>query len=135
MPYRGPSTELATTALPRTGAPPRTGIHPAWWVALVAFVALLGAAGFRAAPGGLDDPAAGGVRLAADPDVDRGQREPDLVRSDGPVRRRADGSVRHPPGGHRGPGPGRGWQRLDDLRPVRLAVVDHLGPPDRRRHR
>jgi hypothetical protein len=26
-------------------------IHPAWWVALVAFVALLGAAGFRAAPG------------------------------------------------------------------------------------
>src|SRR5215203_5944273 len=51
MPYRGPSTELATTALPRTGAPPRTGIHPAWWVALVAFVALLGAAGFRAAPG------------------------------------------------------------------------------------
>src|SRR5215207_11175856 len=51
MPYRGPSTELATTALPRTGAPPRTGIHPAWWVAVVAFVALLGAAGFRAAPG------------------------------------------------------------------------------------
>ena len=26
-------------------------IHPAWWVALVAFVALIGAAGFRAAPG------------------------------------------------------------------------------------
>src|SRR5215212_9897252 len=51
MPYRGPSTELATTALPRTGAPPRSGIHPAWWVAAVAFVALLGAAGFRAAPG------------------------------------------------------------------------------------
>src|SRR5215212_8028738 len=56
MPYRGPSTELATNAPPPTGAPrpwapPRTGIHPAWWVALVAFVALLGAAGFRAAPG------------------------------------------------------------------------------------
>src|SRR4249919_2450211 len=31
--------------------PPQSGIHPAWWVALVAFVALLGAAGFRAAPG------------------------------------------------------------------------------------
>src|SRR5919107_6358879 len=45
MPYRGPSTDLATAA------PPRTGIHPAWWVAVVAFVALLGAAGFRAAPG------------------------------------------------------------------------------------
>ena len=29
----------------------RRRIHPAWWVAVVAFVALLGAAGFRAAPG------------------------------------------------------------------------------------
>src|SRR5918993_3540026 len=45
MPYRVPSTDVATVA------PPRTGIHPAWWVAVVAFVALLGAAGFRAAPG------------------------------------------------------------------------------------
>src|SRR5215211_4669415 len=56
MPYRGPSAEVATnapppTGAPRTGSPPRTGIHPAWWVALVAFVSLLGAAGFRAAPG------------------------------------------------------------------------------------
>ncbi|MEO5709988.1 MAG: MFS transporter [Nocardioidaceae bacterium] len=34
-----------------TVAPPRTRIHPAWLVAAVAFVALLGAAGFRAAPG------------------------------------------------------------------------------------
>jgi MFS family permease len=31
-------------------APTRTRIHPAVWVAVVAFVALLGAAGFRAAP-------------------------------------------------------------------------------------
>src|SRR5215207_5860873 len=45
MPFPGPSTDIATVA------PPRTGIHPAWWVAVVAFVALLGAAGFRAAPG------------------------------------------------------------------------------------
>src|ERR671911_1478987 len=45
MQYRGPSTDVATVA------PPRTRIHPAWWVAVVAFVALLGAAGFRAAPG------------------------------------------------------------------------------------
>ena len=45
MPYRGPSAD------PTLAAPPRTGIHPAWWVAVVAFVALLGAAGFRAAPG------------------------------------------------------------------------------------
>jgi hypothetical protein len=45
MPYRGPSAD------PTLAAPPRTGIHPAWWVAAVAFVALLGAAGFRAAPG------------------------------------------------------------------------------------
>ena len=29
----------------------RTGIHPAWPVAVVAFIALVGAAGFRAAPG------------------------------------------------------------------------------------
>ena len=34
-----------------TPTPTRTRIHPAWWVAVVAFVALLGAAGFRAAPG------------------------------------------------------------------------------------
>ncbi|MEE2057103.1 MFS transporter [Rhodococcus artemisiae] len=31
----------------------RTSIHPAWWVASVAFLALFGAAGFRAAPGAL----------------------------------------------------------------------------------
>jgi len=34
-----------------TLTPVRRRIHPAWWVAAVAFVALLGAAGFRAAPG------------------------------------------------------------------------------------
>jgi MFS family permease len=34
-----------------TLAPTRHRVHPAWWVAAVAFVALLGAAGFRAAPG------------------------------------------------------------------------------------
>ncbi|MEN9740532.1 MAG: inner membrane protein yhjX [Actinomycetota bacterium] len=32
---------------------PRRRIHPAWFVAAVAFVALMGAAGFRAAPGAL----------------------------------------------------------------------------------
>lgn len=31
----------------------RRRIHPAWWVAAVAFLALIGAAGFRAAPGAL----------------------------------------------------------------------------------
>lgn len=31
----------------------RRRVHPAWWVAAVAFLALLGAAGFRAAPGAL----------------------------------------------------------------------------------
>ncbi|MGP3533469.1 MFS transporter [Microbacterium sp. RD1] len=38
-----------------SSAPPRRGrrVHPAWWVAAVAFVALLAAAGFRAAPGAL----------------------------------------------------------------------------------
>ena len=34
----------------------RTAIHPAWLVAAVAFVALVGAAGFRATPGVLIDP-------------------------------------------------------------------------------
>ncbi|MAO81201.1 MFS transporter [Microbacterium schleiferi] len=36
-----------------TAQPARARIHPAWWVAAVAFVALLAAAGFRAAPGAL----------------------------------------------------------------------------------
>ncbi|QCB96656.1 MFS transporter [Arthrobacter sp. PAMC25564] len=36
------------TTLPR---PPRRRVHPAWTVAAVAFLALVGAAGFRAAPG------------------------------------------------------------------------------------
>ena len=34
----------------------RTRIHRAWWVAAVTFVALVGAAGFRAMPGVLIDP-------------------------------------------------------------------------------
>ena len=43
----------------------RPRLHPAWLVAAVAFVALLGAAGFRAAPGVLMHAAAGRVRLVA----------------------------------------------------------------------
>jgi hypothetical protein len=43
--------DSAAKADQRLGAGGRQRIHPAWWVALVAFVALLGAAGFRAAPG------------------------------------------------------------------------------------
>jgi predicted MFS family arabinose efflux permease len=35
---------------------PRTRVHPAWLVAVTAFVALVGAAGFRAAPGALMTP-------------------------------------------------------------------------------
>ena len=31
-------------------------IHPAWWVAAVTFLALVGAAGFRAVPGVLMNP-------------------------------------------------------------------------------
>jgi predicted MFS family arabinose efflux permease len=37
-------------------APARPRIHRAWWVAAVSFVALIGAAGFRATPGALIDP-------------------------------------------------------------------------------
>ena len=31
-------------------------VHPAWWVAAVTFLALVGAAGFRAVPGVLLEP-------------------------------------------------------------------------------
>jgi MFS family permease len=45
------------TALDRPTTPPRTHrIHPAWWVAAVTFLALVGAAAFRAVPGVLIDP-------------------------------------------------------------------------------
>ena len=40
-----------TTAAPRTSR-----VHPAWWVAAVTFLALIGAAAFRAVPGVLIDP-------------------------------------------------------------------------------
>ncbi|MBO0842467.1 MAG: MFS transporter [Nocardioides sp.] len=44
-------------AHPSDGPRPRTPlIHPAWWVALVSFVVILGAAAFTAAPGILVDP-------------------------------------------------------------------------------
>ena len=40
-----------------TVLPPRTHrVHPAWWVAAVTFLALIGAAAFRAVPGVLIDP-------------------------------------------------------------------------------
>jgi MFS family permease len=45
------------TALDPPTAQPRTHrIHPAWWVAAVTFLALVGAAAFRAVPGVLIDP-------------------------------------------------------------------------------
>jgi predicted MFS family arabinose efflux permease len=37
-------------------APPTRRVHPAWWVAAVTFLALVGAAAFRAVPGVLIDP-------------------------------------------------------------------------------
>lgn len=44
-------TRTTPTSNTRFGRPWR--VHPAWWVAAVAFIALLAAAGFRAAPGAL----------------------------------------------------------------------------------
>lgn len=44
---------MSQETLEYSPAPRRRRVHPAWWVAAVAFVALLGAAGFRAAPGAL----------------------------------------------------------------------------------
>jgi len=42
---------LGTSARQPAPGDARTPVHPAWWVAATAFVALIGAAGFRAAPG------------------------------------------------------------------------------------
>ena len=47
---------LRVTALDRPPVLPARRIHPAWWVAAVTFLALLGAAAFRAVPGVLIDP-------------------------------------------------------------------------------
>jgi MFS family permease len=47
-------TSTAVPPLAATRAPRR--IHPAWWVAAVTFLALVGAAAFRAVPGVLIDP-------------------------------------------------------------------------------
>lgn len=38
------------------GSARRYRVHPAWWVAAVTFLALVGAAGFRAVPGVLMQP-------------------------------------------------------------------------------
>jgi hypothetical protein len=42
---------VTSTAAPRTYR-----VHPAWWVAAVTFLALVGAAAFRAVPGVLIEP-------------------------------------------------------------------------------
>ncbi|RBY85127.1 MFS transporter [Blastococcus sp. TF02A-26] len=47
-------TSTAARPIPPVRAPRR--IHPAWWVAAVTFLALVGAAAFRAVPGVLIDP-------------------------------------------------------------------------------
>jgi hypothetical protein len=44
------------SAVTSTAAPPAHRIHPAWWVAGVTFLALVGAAAFRAVPGVLIEP-------------------------------------------------------------------------------
>ncbi|WP_442811897.1 MFS transporter [Streptomyces sp. NBC_01803] len=49
-----PSTPSSPAPAVAAVVPPR--VHPAWWVALVAFLVLIGAAGFRATPGVLIDP-------------------------------------------------------------------------------
>ena len=42
----------------RAATPPPAAIHPAWWAAAATFLALLGAAAFRATPGRADRAAA-----------------------------------------------------------------------------
>ncbi|MEE1619867.1 MFS transporter [Zafaria sp. J156] len=48
-----PPGTTAPASLPRRPLDGLRSVHPAWWVAAVAFLALVGAAGFRAAPGAL----------------------------------------------------------------------------------
>lgn len=60
-PARRPQTAKAADAAAPVAAPPgtprrRRGPHRAWWVAVVCFVALVGAAGFRATPSVFIDP-------------------------------------------------------------------------------
>jgi MFS family permease len=50
-PGEGPKTPEEGTKTPEEGPKKRRRLHPAWAVAAVAFLALVGAAGFRAAPG------------------------------------------------------------------------------------
>src|SRR5260370_30079409 len=49
-------SDVTTPAPSRTPARTRKGLHRAWLVAGVAFVAIIGAAGFRATPGVLITP-------------------------------------------------------------------------------
>lgn len=50
-------TQTVPARLPAPAPRPRSPrVHPAWWVAVVAFVVLVGAAGFRATPGVFIDP-------------------------------------------------------------------------------
>src|SRR4029453_7663819 len=51
-PKKESEDEKVTTTMQRT----KTGLHRAWIVAAVAFVAIIGAAGFRATPGVLITP-------------------------------------------------------------------------------
>ena len=47
---------VTTPAVTSTAAPHTYRVHPAWWVAAVTFLALVGAAAFRAVPGVLIEP-------------------------------------------------------------------------------
>ena len=60
---------------------PTRRIHPAWWVAAVTFLALVGAAGFRAVPGVLMEPLHDRVRLVDLDDL--GGRRPSTWRCTG----------------------------------------------------
>ena len=65
------------------------------------FLALVGAAAFRAVPGVLIDPLHDEFGWSRVDDLRRRRGQPGALRAHRPVRRRADGAVRHPPGGRR----------------------------------
>ena len=93
-----------------TQAPPRTGprIHRAWFVAAVTLGALVAAAAFRSSTGALFEPLEaefGWSRATTSGAVTLNLVVYGLT---APVRRRADGAVRHPAGGGHRPGRRRG---------------------------
>ena len=115
-------------------APARRSLWP-WLVAITAFVALIGAGSFRAAPSVLIDPAAGRLRVVARHDLGGRHGQPDPLRADVAVRRRADGPLRHAGRRRRRARPDRPRQLPHAVHDPELAAHPVLGRARRPRRR